>query len=131
MNPSYLLFDFLWAEIKVAVANPLNLEPISEVVISAAAKLHLHQVQGPLHVAAPRRVRVLVELHAVPQPLGQGELQGDPHQEAQHGRHEQQAVEHNAHHQEILQNGLPLHELGRIQRVVADFASQGVDAAGY
>ena len=114
-HPCHLLFDFLGAEVQVAVANPLNLEPIPVVVISTATELYLHQVQGPLHVAASRCVRVLVVPHAVPQPLSQGELQGDPHQEAQQGRDKQQSVKHHAEHQEVLQHGLPLHKLGRVQ----------------
>lgn len=125
------LFHFLGAEVQVAVADPLNLKPISVVVIPAATEIHLHQVQGPLHVAATRCVRVLVVLHAVLQPLGQSELQGDPHHEAKQGGEEQQGVEHHAKDQEGLQHGLPLYKLSRVQRVVADLASKGVDTTSY
>lgn len=62
----YLLFHFLGAEIKVAVANPLDLKPVPEVIVAAALELHLQAVDVLLLEAAAWGVRVLVEPNAVP-----------------------------------------------------------------
>lgn len=63
----YSLLDFLGSEIQVSVADPLNLEPVLEVVVSTAAKLHLQTINGLLLEATARDVRILVEPDAVPQ----------------------------------------------------------------
>lgn len=61
------LFDFLGSEIQVSAADPLNLEPVLEVVVSTAAKLHLQTINCFLLEAAARDVCILVEPDAIPQ----------------------------------------------------------------
>ncbi len=126
----YSLFNLLVAHVQVAVADPLHLEPVPEVVVAAAAELDLCHVQRPLHEAASWCVRVLVELDAVLQALGQRQVHGELHEEAEQRRQQQQHVEAAAKQQVRLQHRLPLCELDRVQRVVAHLPSKGVDPAG-
>lgn len=126
----YSLSDGVVAHVQVAVADPLDLEPVPEVVVAAAAELDLGQVQCSLHETASWRVRVLVELDAVLQALGQGQVHGELHEEAEQGRYQQQHVEAAAEQQVGLQHRLPLGELYGVQRVVANFTPESVDPAG-
>lgn len=126
----YSLSDGVVAHVQVAVADPLDLEPVPEVVVAAAAELDLRQVQCSLHETASWRVRVLVELDAVLQALGQGQVHGELHEEAEQGRYQQQHVEAAAEQQVGLQHRLPLGELYGVQRVVANFTPESVDPAG-
>lgn len=64
---SPLLFHFLRAEIKVAVADPLDLEPIPEVIVPTTLKLHLQTIDVLLLEAAAWCVCILVEADAIPQ----------------------------------------------------------------
>lgn len=75
----YLLFHFCGAEVKVAVADPLDLKPVPEVIVSAALELHLQAVDVLLLEATARGVRVLVEADAVPQAGFQRRLQAALH----------------------------------------------------
>ncbi|KAF3841607.1 hypothetical protein F7725_023558 [Dissostichus mawsoni] len=115
---------------QVPVADPLHLEPVPEVVVPAAAELDLRHVERPLHEAAARRVRVLVELDAVLQALGQRQVDGELHEEAEQRGEQHEHVEAAAQQQVGLQHGLPLGELDGVQRVVAHFAPEGADSAG-
>lgn len=62
-----LLFHFLRAEIKVAVADPLNLEPVPEVTVPTTLKVHLQAIDVLLLEAAAWRVCVLVEADTISQ----------------------------------------------------------------
>lgn len=61
------LLHFFGGEVQVSVIDPLDLEPVLEIVVSAAAKLHLQSIDGLLLETASRHVRVLVETDAVSQ----------------------------------------------------------------
>lgn len=61
------LLDFFGGEVQVSVIDPLNLKPVLEVVVSAAAKLHLQTIDGLLLETAARHICVLIEADAVPQ----------------------------------------------------------------
>lgn len=69
------LFHFFGAEVKVAVADPLDLKPVPEVTVSTALELHLHAINVLFLEAAAGGVCVLVEADAVPQANLQGRLQ--------------------------------------------------------
>lgn len=61
------LLDILGGEVQVSVADPLNLKPVLEIVVSATAKLHLQTINGFFLEAATRHVCVLVETNTIPQ----------------------------------------------------------------
>lgn len=61
------LLDILGGEVQVSVVDPLNLEPVLEVVVSTATKLHLQTIDGLFLKAAARDVCVLVEANTIPQ----------------------------------------------------------------
>lgn len=61
------LLDILGGEVQVSAADPLDLKPISEVVVSAAAELHLQKIDGLFLETAARHICVLVETNAIPQ----------------------------------------------------------------
>lgn len=63
----YSLLYILGGEVQVSVADPLDLEPVLEVVVSATTKLHLQTIDGLFLETATRYVCVLVETNAVPQ----------------------------------------------------------------
>lgn len=61
------LLDVFGGEVQVSVVDPLNFEPILEVVVSTAAKLHLQTIDGLFLKTAARHVCVLVEANTIPQ----------------------------------------------------------------
>lgn len=61
------LLHVFGGEVQVSVIDPLDLEPVLEVVVSTAAKLHLQAIDGLLLETAARHVCVLVETDAVSQ----------------------------------------------------------------
>lgn len=61
------LLDILGGEVQVSVVDPLNFEPVLEVVVSTATKLHLQTIDGLFLKAAARNICVLVEANAIPQ----------------------------------------------------------------
>lgn len=61
------LLHFFGGEVQVSVIDPLDLEPVLEVVVSTAAKLHLQAIDGLLLETAARHVCVLVETYSVSQ----------------------------------------------------------------
>lgn len=63
----YSLLDILGGEVQVSVADPLDLKPVPEVVVSATAKLHLQTIDSFFLETATRHVCVLVETNAIPQ----------------------------------------------------------------
>lgn len=128
--PSHLLFHFFGAEVQVSVADPLNFEPIFEAAVAAAFELDLEHVDGLLHEASSRGVRVPVELHAVLEPLGQRALQRAPHEKADESNEEKEYVKEETQCQVRFQQRLPLGKFSGIQRVVTNFASKTIEGAG-
>lgn len=95
-----LLFDFLRAEIKVAVADPLDLKPVPEVIVSTTMEVHLQAIDVLFLEAAARGVCVLVEADAVPQANFQRGLQTSLHRKA-HDDSEQHEHSEEARDSEI------------------------------
>lgn len=89
---SHLLFHFFGAEVQISVADPLDFEPIFVAVVATALELNLEHVDGLLHEAPSGGVRVPVELHAILEPLGQGAVQGAPHEKAHQSNEENEYV---------------------------------------
>lgn len=128
--PSHLLFHFFGAEVQVSVADPLDFKPIFVAVVATALELNLEHVNGLLHEASPGGVCVPVELHAVLEPLGQGALQGAPHEKANQSNEENEHVKDAAQCQVRFQHRLPLGKFSGIQRVVTNLSSKTVEGAG-
>lgn len=61
------LLDVLGGEVQISIADPLNLKPVLEVVVSTAAELHLQTINGLLLKTAAGHVCVLVEADPIPQ----------------------------------------------------------------
>lgn len=127
---SHLLFHFFGAEVQISVADPLDFEPIFVAAVATALELNLEHVDGLLHEAPPGGVRVPVELHAVLQPLGQGALQGAPHEKANQRHEEKEHVKDAAQSQVRFQQRLPLGKFSGIQRIVTNFSSKTIEGAG-
>lgn len=128
--PSHLLFHFFGAEVQISVADPLDFEPIFVAIVAAALELNLEHVDGLLHEASSGGVRVPVELHAVLEPLGQGAVQGAPHEEANQSNEENEHVKDAAQCQVRFQQRLPLGKFSGIQRIVTNFSSKTIEGAG-
>lgn len=127
---THSLFDFFGGEVQVAIADPLNLKPVSKAIVATAFELNLQHVDGLLHETPARGICVSVVLHAILEPVGQGALQGAPHEEAAEGHQQEGNVEEDTDSQVWLQPGLPLGVLGRVQGVIADLARQRVEDTG-
>lgn len=68
--PSYYfhsLLDFFGGEVQVSVADPLNLKPVLEIVVSTTAELHLQTINGLFLETAARYICVLVETNPIPE----------------------------------------------------------------
>lgn len=63
----HLLLDIFGGEVQVSVVDPLNFEPIPEIVVATAAKLHLQMINGLFLKTAAWHICVLVEPNAIPQ----------------------------------------------------------------
>lgn len=129
-STSHLLFHFFGAEVQISVADPLDFEPIFVAIVATALELNLEHVDGLLHEASSRGVRVPVELHAVLEPLGQGALQGAPHEKANQSHKENEHVKDAAQCQVRFQQRLPLGKFSGIQRIITNFSSKTIEGAG-
>lgn len=127
----YSLFNLVIAEVQVAVANPLDLEPILVVVVAAATELNLGHIQRSLHEASSWRVCVFVVLHSILQAFSQGEVQRDLHQETQQSRDKEDDAENQTPTHVGLQYRFPLGELDCVKGVMAHFAPKSVDTTGH
>lgn len=125
-----LLFDFFWAEVKVAVADPLDLKPVPEVVVSTALKRHLQTVDVLLLEAATRGVRVLVEADAIPQADLKRRLQTALHGKAHDDRKQHEDSKETRNGKVWLQEGLPARKPASVQGILADLWCKVVDTQG-
>lgn len=126
----YSLYHFFLGHIQVAVADPLNLKPVSVAVVSTALELDLQDVQRALEEAASRRVCVLIKPHGLSQPQVQSLLQLPVHAVAHQSPHQHAEGEEERACGVGQQDHLPAQELGGVHAVVADLPTQEVDGAG-
>ena len=117
---SYSLFHFLGAEVKKTVTDPLDLEPVLEVGVSAALVFHLHAIYLLFLVAAARGVRVLVETDAVPQAGLQRRLQTALHRVAHDDGQQHEDGEETRDGKVGLQHVLPAREAPGVQSILTD-----------
>lgn len=116
--------------VQVPVADPLDLEPVSEAEVAAALELDLQQVHSALQKAAAWCVRVLIIAHGLPQTQVQSLLQLPEHAVAHESPHqdaegEEEGADDVGQHQQ-----LPAQELSGVRTVVADLPAQEIDATG-
>lgn len=124
----HLLFDLLGVEIKVAVADPLDFEPVPEVIVPTALELHLQPIDVLLLEAPTRGVRVFVEADAVPQADLQRRLQAALHRVAHDDSQQHEDGEEARDGKVGLQEVLPAGKPPRVQRVLTDLWRKVVDA---
>lgn len=125
-----LLFHFLSAEIKVAVADPLDLKPVPEVIVSTALKLHLEAIDVLFLETAAWGVCVLVEADTIPQAHLQRRLQAALHCIAHNDSQQHEDSEETRDGKVGLQEGLPARKSPRIQCILTDLWGEVVDAQG-
>lgn len=115
-----LLFHFLGAEVQVAITDPLDLEPVLEVIVPTALELHLQPINVLLLEAATRGVCVLVEADAVPQASFQRRLQTACHCIAHNDSQQHEGGEKARCGKIGLQEVLPARKAASIQSILTD-----------
>lgn len=125
-----LLFHLLGAEIKVAVADPLDFKPVPEVIVSTTLELHLQLINVLLLEAAPWCVCVLVEADAVSQASLQRRLQTSLHCIAHDDSEQHEDGEETRDCKVGLQEVLPARKSPDIQGILTDLCRKVVDTQG-
>lgn len=115
-----LLFHFFGTEVQVTIADPLDLKPIFEVIVSTALKLHLQAIYVLFLEAAARGVCVLVETKAVPQAGLQRRLQAALHRIAHDDSQQHEDSEERRDSEIWLQEVLPARKSPCVQGILTD-----------
>lgn len=122
-----LLFHFFRAEVQVTIADPLDLKPVPEVIVSTALKLHLQMIYVLFLEAAARGVCVLVETKAVPQAHLQRILQAALHHIAHDNSQQHEGGEERGNTKVRLQEVFPARESPCVQSILTDLCCKVVD----